>query len=128
MPLYEYECDSCGHRFEVIQKFSDPLVEVCPTCGCKVEKLLSSPAIQFKGSGFYITDYARKGSSEGASEKADKASEASEKSSEKSSEKPAETAGAGGQSGDKSSPSSSNTPSSSGSTDTVSAGTSSKQS
>lgn len=61
MPLYEYECDSCGHRFEVIQKYSDPHVEVCPNCGGHVQKLLSSPAIQFKGSGFYITDYARAG-------------------------------------------------------------------
>jgi putative FmdB family regulatory protein len=65
MPLYEYQCDACGHRFEVIQKFSDPPVTVCPKCGGQVHKLLSSPAIQFKGSGFYITDYARAGKSEG---------------------------------------------------------------
>lgn len=121
MPLYEYECDSCGHRFEVIQKFSDPLVEVCPKCGCKVEKLLSSPAIQFKGSGFYINDYARKGTSE-TSEKT------SDKTSEKTSEKPAETAKAGAESDAKSSPSSSKSSTSSGSTDTVSASSSSKQS
>jgi putative FmdB family regulatory protein len=63
MPLYEYQCESCGHRFEVIQKFSDELVSVCPNCGKgPVVKLLSSPAIQFKGSGWYITDYARKDS------------------------------------------------------------------
>jgi putative FmdB family regulatory protein len=61
MPLYEYLCTSCGHRFEVIQKFSDPPIEVCPKCGSPVQKVLSSPAIQFKGSGWYITDYARKG-------------------------------------------------------------------
>ena len=61
MPLYEYECEPAGHRFERIQKFSDPPVETCPTCGGKVRKLLSSPAIQFKGSGWYVTDYARKG-------------------------------------------------------------------
>jgi putative FmdB family regulatory protein len=60
MPLYEYQCDACGHRFEVIQKFSDPLIEACPKCGSPVRKLMSSPAIQFKGSGFYITDYAKK--------------------------------------------------------------------
>jgi putative FmdB family regulatory protein len=60
MPLYEYQCDACGHRFEVIQKFSDPLIETCPKCGSPVRKLMSSPAIQFKGSGFYITDYAKK--------------------------------------------------------------------
>ena len=63
MPLYEYQCDACGHRFEVIQKFSDPPIEVCSKCGGAVKKLLSSPAIQFKGTGWYITDYARSGSS-----------------------------------------------------------------
>ncbi len=63
MPLYEYQCDKCTHRFEVIQKFSDAPIEVCPKCGGgPVMKLLSSPAIQFKGSGWYITDYAKKGS------------------------------------------------------------------
>lgn len=62
MPLYEYQCDACGHRFELIQKFSDPPAELCVSCGGSVRKLLSSPAIQFKGSGWYITDYARKGS------------------------------------------------------------------
>jgi putative FmdB family regulatory protein len=62
MPLYEYECDSCGHRFEVIQKFSDAPIDKCPTCGASVHKLISSPAIQFKGSGWYITDYAKKDS------------------------------------------------------------------
>ena len=65
MPLYEYQCDTCGHRFERIQKYSDPPVAVCPKCGGEVRKLFSSPAIQFKGSGFYITDYARAGKSEG---------------------------------------------------------------
>jgi putative FmdB family regulatory protein len=69
MPLYEYQCESCGHRFERIQKFSDPAVESCPQCGGGVRKLLSSPAIQFKGSGWYITDYARKGSGSGSAEK-----------------------------------------------------------
>jgi len=62
MPLYEYECDSCGHRFEVIQKFSDATIDKCPKCGSTVRKLMSSPAIQFKGSGWYITDYAKKDS------------------------------------------------------------------
>jgi len=62
MPLYEYECESCGKRFELIRKFSDPPVETCFTCGGPVHKLLSSPAIQFKGTGWYITDYARKNS------------------------------------------------------------------
>ncbi len=65
MPLYEYQCDACSHRFEVIQKFSDAPIETCPKCGGVVQKLLSSPAIQFKGTGWYITDYARGGKSEG---------------------------------------------------------------
>jgi len=63
MPLYEYQCNACSIRFERILKFSDPPVEICPTCGGTVRKLLSSPAIQFKGSGWYITDYAKKPSS-----------------------------------------------------------------
>jgi len=66
MPLYEYRCDACGHQFEVIQKFSDEPIAVCPKCGSgPVVKLLSSPAFQFKGTGWYITDYARKGTAEG---------------------------------------------------------------
>ena len=64
MPLYEYECAACGLRFEIIQKFSDPPAAVCAKCGHgPVHKLLSAPAFQFKGSGWYITDYARKGDS-----------------------------------------------------------------
>jgi len=61
VPLYEYQCPNDG-RFEVIRKFSDPLLTNCPTCGAEVQKLLSAPAIQFKGTGWYVTDYARKGS------------------------------------------------------------------
>ena len=60
MPLYEYECVKCGHRFEKIEKFSGPHTKKCPQCGGKVERLVASPAIQFKGSGWYVTDYARK--------------------------------------------------------------------
>jgi len=68
MPLYEYECEAeNGRRFEIIQKFSDEILKVCPTCGGPVRKLISAPAIQFKGSGFYITDYAKKSSSEAGS-------------------------------------------------------------
>ena len=71
MPLYEYQCDACGRRFELIRKFSDPPVTNCPTCDGSVQKLLSSPAIQFKGTGWYITDYARKPSGgQAASEQA----------------------------------------------------------
>ena len=71
MPLYEYQCDACAHRFEVIQKFSDSPVDVCPKCGGAVKKLLSSPAIQFKGTGWYITDYARSGSTSSGETKSD---------------------------------------------------------
>ena len=60
MPLYEYQCPECG-TFERVQKFSDPILTACPTCERPVEKLLSAPAIQFKGSGWYVTDYAGKG-------------------------------------------------------------------
>ena len=68
MPLYEYECDACGQRFELIRRHSDPAVDVCARCGKgPVRRLFSSPAIQFKGSGFYITDYARKTTPEKAS-------------------------------------------------------------
>ena len=78
MPLYEYACEACGNRFERIQKFSDPHVELCPNCGeLKVRKLLSSPAIQFKGSGFYINDYARKGAGTPEGAKTDEAPKAS---------------------------------------------------
>ncbi len=63
MPLYEYRCENCGRTFELIQKFSDPPAEHCPNCGKgPVRKLLSSPAIQFKGTGWYVTDYAKKDS------------------------------------------------------------------
>ncbi len=61
MPLYEYECRKKGHRFELIRKFSDPPVEKCIKCGSAVQRLLSAPAIAFKGEGWYVTDYARKG-------------------------------------------------------------------
>ena len=59
MPLYEYECEA-GHHFEKILKFSDPPIETCPTCGKPVRKLVSSPAFHLKGTGWYITDYAKK--------------------------------------------------------------------
>ena len=66
MPLYEYECGACGHRFEIIQKFSDGPPDACPQCGKgPLQRMLSSPAIQFKGTGWYVTDYAGKGKSSG---------------------------------------------------------------
>jgi len=68
MPLYEYQCKKCHHRFERIQKFSDPHVKKCPDCGGPVEQVISAPAVQFKGSGWYVTDYAKKsGGSSGSS-------------------------------------------------------------
>jgi len=97
MPLYEYQCKKCHHRFEKIQKFSDPHVKKCPRCGGAVEQLLSPPAVQFKGSGWYVTDYAKKSgatsqqSSDGGAsdkgEKVEKKEEAKPKSEHKKSEK-----------------------------------------
>jgi putative FmdB family regulatory protein len=60
VPLYEYQCKKCKHRFEKIQKFSDRPLKKCPECGGPLEQLLSAPAVQFKGSGWYVTDYAKK--------------------------------------------------------------------
>ncbi len=70
MPLYEYQCKKCGHRFEKILKFSDKPIKKCPDCGGAVEQLISAPTVQFKGAGWYVTDYAKKGagSSAGSSE------------------------------------------------------------
>ena len=67
MPLYEYQCPKCG-RFEVIQKYAEAPLTVCPTCRSDVQKLPSAPAIQFKGTGWYVTDYARKGEGKGKGE------------------------------------------------------------
>jgi putative FmdB family regulatory protein len=68
MPLYEYECDACGRRFEVILKSANTTVETCTHCGKgPVHRQLSSPAIQFKGTGWYVTDYAQKGKSDSSS-------------------------------------------------------------
>ena len=90
MPLYEYECTACAHRFEVIQKYSDPPIDICPKCGSAVSKLFSSPAIQFKGSGFYLTDYGRGGKSDlgtGSAKEASASTPAGETKSEAKSEK-----------------------------------------
>jgi putative FmdB family regulatory protein len=100
MPLYEYECEAeNGRRFEIIQKFSDEILKVCPTCGGPVRKLISSSAIQFKGSGFYITDYAKKSGTDAGKES-----------------KGSPTSSSSGDSGSSSSPSSPSSPSSSTST------------
>jgi putative FmdB family regulatory protein len=77
VPLYEYQCKQCEHRFEKIQSFSAPEEKVCPECGGEVERLISAPAIQFKGAGWYVNDYAGRGKapasgSDGAKEGATK--------------------------------------------------------
>jgi len=78
LPLYEYECPKCG-TFELVRKFADAPLESCPTCAQPVEKLASAPAIQFKGTGWYINDYARKSSGvEGGKEAKDKAKDKAE--------------------------------------------------
>ena len=104
MPLYEYQCQACGHRFEKIQKFSDPIEDVCPACGGKVDKLVSSPAIQFKGSGWYITDYAKKSSSESSSAKSS--------SDKKADSSPSGSSGSSGDSSSSSAPAASPAPTS----------------
>ncbi len=89
MPLYEYACDACGQRFEVIQKYSDPTPEACRKCGSgPVHRQQSSPAFQFKGSGWYVTDYAGKSKAKGGDGSAadNVPSQASEKSSDKGGE------------------------------------------
>lgn len=90
MPLYEYRCAKCGNVFEVLQKFSDEPLTQHEGCGGSVERLISAPGLQFKGTGWYITDYARAGSSgksksDGGSEKKSE-SKSSESKSESSSE------------------------------------------
>jgi putative FmdB family regulatory protein len=78
MPLYEYECTKCGEKIEVIRLFSDPPLTVCPNCGGKLTKLLSSPAFQFKGSGFYLTDYGKSGSAQAGEREKKSAAKAEE--------------------------------------------------
>lgn len=87
MPLYEYRCKKCGHQFEKIQSFSAPDEKECPVCKGEVERLISAPAIQFKGAGWYVNDYAAKGKNAAA-----KSSDASGNGKAGASEsKPAET-------------------------------------
>jgi len=77
VPLYEYQCKKCKHRFEKIQKFSDRPIRKCPECGGPLEQLLHAPAVQFKGTGWYVTDYAGKkpGEGDGGSGKSEKKDE-----------------------------------------------------
>jgi putative FmdB family regulatory protein len=67
MPNYEYLCKDCGHRFEQIRKFSDRQLRKCPECGGVIEQVISAPAVQFKGSGWYVTDYPKKGAASSGS-------------------------------------------------------------
>ena len=85
MPLYEYQCTKCGERLEIIQKLSDPPYSHCPKCGGDMRKLISSPAIQFKGSGFYKTDYASKPAESKSDSKSESKSDGKSSSSEKTS-------------------------------------------
>ncbi len=86
MPLYEYKCHSCGEKFEVIEKFSDPPLKTHPNCGGEVERLISTSALKFKGSGWYVTDYARSGNGKDSEKKAsDKKEAAKDSKTEKSS-------------------------------------------
>jgi putative FmdB family regulatory protein len=89
MPIYEYECQKCERRTEAIQRVGETPLKICPHCGGKLKKLASAPAIQFKGSGWYVTDYAR-AKTEEKSDKSAKAAESSEKSSEAAADKPAD--------------------------------------
>lgn len=93
MPLYEYQCQQCGTRSEALQKMADPPLTTCEACGGELKRLISSPAVQFKGAGWYVTDYARK--SAGAGGKGDsgaKAEGGESKPAETKADKPAPTA------------------------------------
>jgi putative FmdB family regulatory protein len=85
MPLYEYECKKCGHRFEKILKFSDKPMKKCPDCGGAVEQLISAATVQFKGAGWYVTDYAKKGTSSGKPSESDSGSKDTSKDSQQDS-------------------------------------------
>ena len=84
MPLYEYKCVKCGHRFEKIESLSASTTKKCPKCGAKAERQLAAPAIQFKGSGWYVTDYAGKSAASSPGESSSSNDTAASKSSEKS--------------------------------------------
>jgi len=91
MPLYEYECKKCKHRFEKIQKFSDKMLKKCPECGGPIEQMVSAPAVQFKGSGWYVTDYAKKGSSSASSSSSSSENESSAKEAKEAKEEKKDT-------------------------------------
>jgi len=80
LPLYEYKCRKCGHRFEKIESMNASTTKKCPKCGSTAERLLAAPAIQFKGTGWYVTDYAGKNAAKNSGEAADGSSAESKKS------------------------------------------------
>jgi putative FmdB family regulatory protein len=86
VPIYEYVCKKCGHKFEKIQKFSDPKIKKCPECGGAVEQALHAPAVQFKGTGWYVTDYAKRGESKDSGAKPKEETTAGKDSSKEKSE------------------------------------------
>jgi putative FmdB family regulatory protein len=87
MPIYEYECRKCKRRTEAIQRVGEKPLKICPHCGGELKKMASAPAIQFKGSGWYVTDYARAKTEEGSA--SSRKTESTDKTSEKASETPA---------------------------------------
>ena len=105
MPLYEYQCEACAHRFERIQKFSDPLLTNCPRCDGSVRKLVSSPAIQFKGTGWYVTDYAKKSGADSRSDDGAKPSSPSDSKTKKDKQKTSSSSDTPASSSSSSSPS-----------------------
>ena len=88
MPTYEYVCEKCGHRFEQIRKFSDKQLRKCPECGGVIEQVISAPAVQFKGSGWYVTDYAKKSSASSSSSSASSESDSGSKETKETKEAP----------------------------------------
>lgn len=103
MPIYEYRCQECGHEFERMQKFSDPPIEVCPTCAGSVQKLISRSAFHLKGSGWYVTDYGHNGNQKKeSSEKSDSEKTTAEKSAPEKSDGKAATASTSSESGSES--------------------------
>lgn len=123
MPIYEYQCQACGKRHEAIQRLADPVLTVCPDCGGALKKLVSSPAFQFKGTGWYVTDYANKKGAGSEGSRGSGKGEGGEQGASGSSEKnPEKSSGQGSESAK-----SSETKSSSDSKSTETAKTSTKQ-
>ncbi len=120
MPLYPYRCKECGHRFEKIQKFGAKQEKVCPKCGGALERTLTAPSLNFKGAGWYVNDYAAKGSSSAGGSSASESSSAEKKtgadaktdSGAKTESKSESKTASGGESGSSSSTTSTSTPAS----------------